>query len=280
MLALIVMAMVLPWRGSVFAPGLLRAERQVTVMTAEPGRLTEVTRDGHAVTAGQTLFSLDNPDIAHDAAFALVEIAGLKARLMGQSFDAAAAADVPVAWQQLEGAVARLRDAQARQAQMDVRAPFSGRLLDVPREIEPGVWLPKREPLGILVDPSAMIVEALVNESDIGRIRQGDSARFRPENDEAAIPLVVRDVSPGASPLVTTPELASVHGGGVPVRRESDGRLKPETAVYRVTFGLPDGLPVSFGARRGTVRIDATPVSLVNRMWRRAAAVVMREAGL
>jgi putative peptide zinc metalloprotease protein len=232
------------------------------------------------VTAGQTLFRLDNPDIVHAAASAMAEIAGLKARLMGQSFDAAAAQDVPVVWQQLESAVARLRDAQARQAQVDVRAPFAGRLLDVPRDLEAGIWLPKREPLGILVDPSAMMVEALVNEADIGRIRPGDTARFRPENDEAIIPLVVRDVSPGASTVVTTPELASVHGGGVPVRRETGGRLKPEGAVYRVTFGLPDGLPASFGVRRGTVRIDATPVSFANRMWRRAAGVVMREAGL
>jgi putative peptide zinc metalloprotease protein len=103
---------------------------------------------------------------------------------------------------------------------------------------------------------------------------------FRPENGEDTIPLVVRDVSPSAAPLVDTPELASIHGGGVPVRREADGRLKPEAAVYRVTFGLPDGLPATFGIRRGMVRIDATPVSFAGRVWRRAAAVVMREAGL
>lgn len=275
-----VAVVVLPWRASVFAPGLLRAERQIAVMTPQPGQLAKVSANGEPVAAGQTLFTLNNPDTAHAAASAQVEIAGLKARLAGQSFDSTAAQDVPVAWQQLEGAVAKLRDAQAREEQMVVKAPFAGRLVDVPRDLEPGIWLPKREQLGILIDPGAMMVEALVNEADIARIKPGDTARFRPENGEDTILLVVRDVSPGAAPLVEAPELASIYGGGVPVRRETDGRLKPEAAVYRVTFGLPDGLPAAFGIRRGTVRIDATPVSLAGRAWRRAAAVVMREAGL
>jgi putative peptide zinc metalloprotease protein len=232
------------------------------------------------VTAGQTLFKLNSPDTEYAAASAEVELAGLKARLAGQPFDAAAAQDVSVAWQELEGSLARLRDAEAEQAQMVVRAPFAGRLVDVPRDVRPGIWLPKREQLAILVDPSAMMVEALVDEADIGRIRPGDTAWFQPEDGETPIRLVVRAVSPSAAALVDTPELASINGGGVPVRREADGRLKPEAAVYRVTFALSDGLPAMFGIRRGTVRINATPVSLASRIWRRAASVVMREAGL
>jgi putative peptide zinc metalloprotease protein len=274
-------ALVLPWRGSVSAPGLLRAERQIAVITAQPGRLDSVTPDGATVAAGQALFTLDNPDTAHAAASAGAEIAGLKARLAGQSFDSSAAQDVPVTWQQLEAALARLRDAEAHAAQLVVRAPFAGRLVDVPHDAVPGVWLPKREQLGILVDPSAMIVEAMVNEADIGRIRRGEAAYFSPENGEAHVPLIVLDVSPSAVPLLEAPELASVHGGGVPVRREADGRLKPEAAVYRVTFSLAEGTPVpEAGIRRGTVRIDAAPVSLAEGVWRRAAAIVMREAGL
>ena len=275
-----VAAVVLPWRGSVFAPGLLRAERQIAVITAEPGQLVDVTADGTTVTAGQTLFALDNPDTAHAAAAADVELAGLKARMVGQSFDSQAAQDLPVAWQQAEGALAQLRDAQAQQARMVVRAPFAGRLVDVPRDVQPGIWLPKREQLGILVDPSAMMVEAMVNEADIGRIKPGDTAWFQPEDGENAIRLVVRDVSPGAVQVLDQPELASIHGGGVPVRREADGRLLPETAVYRVTFTLPNGPSATFGIRRGSVRIDAKPVSLASRAWQRVAAVVMREAGL
>lgn len=280
LLALFVAAMVLPWRGSVFAPGELRAERQIAVLTGQSGRLAVAATDGATVAAGQALFVLENPDTDHAAASALAEIAGLKARLAGQAFDAAAARDLPLTWQELDSAYAQLREAEAQKGHMTVRAPFAGRLVDVPRDLAPGIWLPKREQLGILVDPSAMIVQALVNESDIARIRVGDTARFSPEDGEAPLPLRVTEISPGATPQLDTPELASVYGGGVAARREPDGALKPQAAVYRVALSLPDGVPSSFGIRRGTVRIAAEPMSLAERIWRRAAAVVMREAGL
>jgi putative peptide zinc metalloprotease protein len=277
---LLIAAFVLPWRESVFAPGLLRAERQIGVIVPEPGQLVSLTGNGAAVGAGQTLFVLDNPDLANFAAQAEAEIAGLKTKIAGQAFDSAAASDLPVAWQHLESAYARLSDAHARQAQMAVKAPFAGRLLDVPRDIRTGVWLPKREQLGILVDPAAATAEALVSESDIGRIKRGDKARFWPESGEDTVAMTVRDISPTAVAVIDAPELASVHGGGVPARREQDGRLKPEAAVYRVVFVLPDGTVAPPGIRRGSVRIEGTPQSFADRVWRRVVAVAMREAGL
>ncbi len=279
-LALITAALVVPWRGAVVAPGLIRAGRQIAVITAEPGRLDRISAEGSDVAAGQPLFTLDNPDTPQAAAMARAEIAGLKARLAGQSFDAAAAQDVPVAWRQLEQALARLRDAEAREQRQVVRAPFAGRLVDVPRDAVPGSWVPRREQLGILIDPSSLLAEAMIGEADIGRVQPGVTAHFQPENGESPVALVVRDVSPGAVAWLDAPELASVHGGGVAARREANGRLKPDAAIYRVTLAAADGGAGVSSIQRGTVRIDAAPVSIAGQIWRRAASVVMREAGL
>ncbi len=279
-LTLLVAAFVLPWRESVFAPGLMRAQRQIGIIVPEPGQLVSVAENGAMVTAGQTLFTLSNPDLEHTAARAEAEITGLKAKLAGQAFDASAAHDLPVVWQQLEGAYAQLSDAHAKQAQLVVRAPFAGRLADIPRDLRPAEWLPKREHLGVLIDPSTATAEALVSESDIARIKPGNKARFHPESGETPLEMTVRDVSPTSVPVIDTPELASLYGGGVPVRREQDGRLKPEAAVYRVVFALPDGTVAPPSIRRGTVRIEGAPQSFADRVWRRAVAVVMREAGL
>ena len=269
-----------PWRATVSAPGLLRAGRQISVLTAEPGQVLSVSSNGSVVAAGQALLAEANPDTAYAAAQARAEIDGLKAKLAGQAFDREGAQDLPVSWQQLEAAMARLRDAEARTEQLVVRAPFAGRLDDVPRDLAAGIWVPRREPLGILVDPTAVRVEAMVNEADVARIRAGAVARFAPENGEAPIKLTVADISPGAEPLLTAAELASVNGGGVPVRKGQDGALKPEAAVYRVSLKPLDADFAMAGVRRGTVRIDADPVSLAGGLWRRAWAVVMREAGL
>jgi putative peptide zinc metalloprotease protein len=276
-----IVALVTPWQTSITAPGLLRADRQTPLLTAEPGRLEQVSANQASVTAGQALFTLASPDTEHEQAAATAEIAGLRAKLAGQSFDLESAQDIPVTWQQLEGALARLRDAEASLARLTVRAPFAGVLVDVPHGLEAGVWLPKHEGLGTLVDFSRPTVEALIDEADIARVHPGAEGRFVPENGDQPVRLVVRTISPGALTDLDAPELASVNGGAVAVRPERNGALKAQVAVYRVNLDVTAGAaPRLAGIRRGYVQINGDKVSPLDRMWRRAVAVVMREAGL
>jgi putative peptide zinc metalloprotease protein len=273
--------LVTPWHTRISAPALLRADRQLPLLTAEPGQLVQVSEVGRTVKAGEPLFTLESPDTSHEEAAALADIAGLRARLAGQAFDTDSAQDVPLTWQQLEGALARLRNAQASMRRLVVRAPFDGVLVDVPRGLDPGVWVPRQEHLGMLVDFSRVTVDALVDEADVGRVHPGATARFLPEDGEPPIKLTVRSVSPGALADLDEPELASLNGGSVPVRPERNGTLQVQTAVYRVTLATVSGSPVVLaGLRRGVVDIQGDEVSPLNRIWRRAAAIVMREAGL
>jgi putative peptide zinc metalloprotease protein len=268
-----------PWRGSITAPALLRAAQQTPVLTAEAGRLVRLTANGAAVAEGQALFVLEAPDIAHQRQAAEAELAGLRARLAGLAFDPEAAQDLPVAFGEVAGAVASLRSAEAMADRLIVRAPASGRLVDVPRDLQPGVWLPRREFLGMLISPRAQSVEADLDEADVGRVHPGATARFQPENGEAPIALVVRSISAGAIATLEAPALASVNGGDVAVRRAADGRLVPEAAVYRVMLDLVDPPPETAAVlRRGWVTIAGDRASVVSRLWRRVVAVVVREA--
>jgi putative peptide zinc metalloprotease protein len=270
----------LPWWGEVTAPALLRAERQAILFTAAPGQLAHMTANATPAAAGQVLFTLDSPDTAYQRDDALARVAGLRAQLVGQAFDARATQDLPVTWSQLESAMAQLRSAEATQRLLTTRAPFAGELMDVPRGLVQGAWLPRHEPLGVLVDPASRMVEAALDEAEIARVHPGQTAWFWPEEGGGAIPLVVRSISPGAVGVLESPEFASVYGGGVATRREQDGRLVPEMAVYRVVLDVAEGAAATATARqRGTVHIAADRTSPIERMWRRAVAVVMREAG-
>lgn len=274
-------ALAAPWHAHITAPALLRAERQAPVLTAERGQLLWTSTEGAPVVAGEALFVLESPDMAHEQAAAAAEIAGLRARLLGQAFDPDASADLPVVWQQLEGALARLRGAEAGTARLTVRAPFDGKLVDVPRGLTAGVWLPRHEALGTLVDPGRLMVDAMVDEADIARVHPGATARFVPENGEPSVALTVHAVGPGAVAILDSAELGSIYGGGVPVRREANGQLKSEAAVYRVTLDVSEAHRPSYtGLRRGTVRIEGDKTSTLERIWRRMVSIVMREAGL
>ncbi len=273
-------ALAVPWRGSISAPGLMRAERQVVLLTAAAGRIVQTTPNATKVAAGQALFTLDSPDTTYQRDDALARVRGLRAQLVGQVFDPTGARDMPVTWSELEGAMAQLRSAEATEALLVTKAPFAGRLMDVPRDLADGEWLPRHEALGVLVDPASTVVEAEVNEGDVARIHPGDAALFSPEDGGDPIRLTVRTVSAGAIGTLEAQELASIYGGGVAVRREKDGRLIPETAVYRVVLDIDEGAKQDVAElRRGAVHIEGDRISPIEHIWRRVVAVVVREAG-
>lgn len=272
--------LVVPWQGRISAPALLRAVHQTPIFTAVGGQLVRTSPNAARVTRGETMFVLRSPDIAYQQHAAQYQLKGLRVRLAGLAFDPSSADDMPVALGELASAAARLRSADAEATHLTVRAPFSGLLMDVPRGLRPDVWLPRGELLGILIDPRSQVVEAYVNEADVTRVHPGAAATFWPENGGASVALTVRAVSPTAVATLDQPELASIYGGGVAAHQEKDGRLVPEAAVYRVVLdavGLPPGTPPEL--RRGWVTIDGDRASILFRIWQRAVALAVREAG-
>ncbi len=279
LLLLGLIALAVPWRSHVAAPALLRAERQMTLYTAEPGELRHVTAEGTAVAAGDELFVLGTPKLSYDWLSTSALMRGLRAKLTGQSFDADEASSIAAARQQLDSATAKLRVIEAQAAKLAVRASFAGVLIDVPPVLQPGLSMRRREPLGTLIDPTRQIVEAYVEEGDLARVRPGADAAFFPETGDAPVKLVVAEIDAVAARELETPDLASIHGGGVAVRKDLQSRLVPEIAVYRIV--LTPAAPLADFTRRlrGTVVIAGDRVSLLERLYRQSAALLIRETG-
>lgn len=278
--ALAVLLLVLPWRGQATAPALLRPERQTTLYTAQAGQLAQLTPEGGRVAAGEALFTLVSPDIEARRRKAEAEATGLHRRLAGLSFDNRASDSVELAWQTFDKAVAEWRDLSAQSDALVVRAPFAGVVVDLPTYLRPGLWMGKREALGVLMDPASWMVEAYVDEASLSRVAPGDRATFYAENGEAPVALAVAGIDDTSTRELAVPELASVNGGGVPVRETHSHRLVPENSVYRVLLRPADGTPPATALRRGTVVMDASAESILAQLWRHAVAVVVRESGL
>lgn len=279
-LAIVLLLLIVPWRHEVSAPALLRAARQTTLYVAEPGRVTELPRNGTRVSAGDSMFVLASPTVAYHKAVAVATLAGVEARMKGQSFDPESASMIGVGQQELEGALASLDDVASQEALLTVRAPFAGMITDVPLTLREGEWLPRREALGVLIDPSSQVVEAYIGESDLGRVHPGARGRFYPENGDAPVELTVASVGTASVRALDVQDLASVNGGGVAVRKDRDGKLVPESAIYRATL-VPAGPSAPITKRlRGTVTIDADRSGFLGRIYRRAAALVIRESEL
>jgi putative peptide zinc metalloprotease protein len=269
--------LVVPWRSEVSAPALERAAKQATLYVAEPGRLVKQAANGAVVAAGQPLFELQSPTVEYHKALALATLSGVQSRMKGQAFDPEQAAMIGVGERELQGAIAAVDQVAAQEALLTVRAPFAGVVTDVPPMRE-GEWLPRREALAMLIDPSSTAVEAFVGEADLTRVHPGAHARFFPENGDPPVDLVVSSVETTSARVLDVAELASVYGGGVAVRKASDNKLIPETAVYRAVLVPRDPRVKAWRRLRGQVDIDGDRASLLGQIYRRVVAVIISES--
>ncbi len=271
-----------PWRGTVEAPALFRAEQQVQLYAPVGARLEAVlAKAGDTVRAGQPLYRFAAPDLAHEAEALDREIATLRWQASFQVLDPEAAARLRVVRQMLDGATAR-RAALAQQlARLEVTAPFDGVVAEQALPLAPGEWLPSGEWLGTLVAPARAVTEAYVAEADLTRLAPGAKARFVAEDPaRPALDLTVAEVSATATRRLTAaPELASPHGGRIPALPDRDGNLVPETAVYRVLLSPADTIAAPPMALRGTVLVQGERRSLAGRLLTTVTAVLVRESG-
>lgn len=171
-----------PWQPQVTAVGSLRAVHGVEVTTQVAGMVQSVDfRSGQTARSGQVLVQLNAaPDIAklhalqaaaHYAALTYQrDILQYKAQAIGKATLDAATAD----WKSAEAQVA----AQAALvAEETVRAPFAGRLGIT--TVNPGEYLQPGTAIVSLESLDPIFVDFRLPQSDLSRIRVGQSARVR-----------------------------------------------------------------------------------------------------
>jgi putative peptide zinc metalloprotease protein len=276
--ALLVALLFVPWRGRVDAPGMLRAEQQLGLLAAEPGRLVAMVGENARVAKGDVLFRLESVEIDRAVKVATAQLEAAQAGLSTGAFDADRRRAQQASYAKVAEATAALLKAQTRAANLLVRAPFAGEVRDIPASLRLGDDIRRREGLGVLVSPESAVVEAYVAEADLDRIAPGAKASFL-LLDGTTMQLAVSEVGHASTRQLEVPELASVHDGPIAVRRGSGNALVPDRTIYRV-------LLVGEGQTRLTSRIvghaviEAPKRSAAAAIYRRAVALVMRESSL
>lgn len=275
-MALLLVVLLVPWRGRIDAPALWRSERQVALLAAEPGRIVSMTREGTEVSAGDAVFRLESVEIAHDIATARAQLEGAQADQMAGTYNPERRRAQQAASARTSEAVATLARSESRAGLLEVVAPFAGQVRDVPPDLQVGTQVRRLERLGVLVAAGDSIVEAYVAEADLERVRVGATARFI-QVDGATLPLVVSEIAHASTRVLDVPELASTHEGPIAVRRGPQNSLVPENATYRVVLVGAEPMGPARSRAVGTVVIDAPPRSFFDIVYRRAVALLLRE---
>jgi putative peptide zinc metalloprotease protein len=272
--------MAVPWRGTVHGDALVGAERRAMLYAPAPSQVVEVAAaPGMYVAEGQPLFRLSAPQLDHDAGQLRRTVDALTSQIGALSGQQDSSARATLLTLERETVRQRLAGVEAAIAQLDLRAPFVGEVVELADPLQRLEWVERGEPLALVVDRSSTLAEALVSEQDLHRIAVGSHAMVRPRNpDLAAIPATVEAIDTSALRVLHDPALASTRGGPIAAREDRNGTTVPEIPVYRVRL-RPTASVTLDRMELATVRIDATAESLAARLWRNLWGGVLRESG-
>ncbi len=277
LVALLVLAF--PWARSVRGEGWLHAEQQQLIYSPFPARVASL-HPGGAVKAGDTLVLLDSPDTRSKAVQSRI-LADALALQLDQTVGRSDGVDKrAILAEQLGQQLAELGAQQAELRRLSLTAPFDGVLLDFDHDVRKGVWITANQPVALLIDPASWVVDALVEQNALQRIRPGSQVRFyRRGSPQAPVAGEVMAIDSARAQVLPHPMLATDHGGRVPAAKQSNGALVPRDALYRVRIRVARdaGQPLAVGL--GSAVIEGERRSLLADAWTAVASVFIRESG-
>jgi putative peptide zinc metalloprotease protein len=281
LLVLLLLLLVVPWQNGVSYTALLRPADYARIYSPEAARVRIVhVSQNDQVIQGQLLVELVSPELEFNITSEAVRVRALQWQLQRHQSVASLREYGDVAREQLQQSLARLHRYEGKHDSLQVRAPFDGIVKQLEPNMHEGRWVYPRLPLLYLSGNNGLVVETFIREQDIGVVEQGARSNFYPSTSSyPVIPLQVIAVDRASSRYIESPWFTSEYGGDVPVTRDSKQRARSQEAVYRVLLAPSVDTPEPSSLLRGTVRIEGDAHSLIVRVWRAAAAVLIRESG-
>ncbi len=268
-----------PWQNAVVLPAVLRGYPHAYLYAPVAAHVETVSlQRGDTVTIGDPLVSLSAPDLEREIVLARLRIDIAKKMVLREAAGSVVRQNIVVLRQRLLAERSRLAGLEKRKALLQVRAPVSGKVVEVAKEIHAGRWINETQPLGLIVGGESTQIKAYVTEQDLARITVGQKGLFIP--DDRSRPMVetkIRSVAEINTEKLEEPYLASILGGNLPAHFSKQGELIPERSIYQVE--LETANHASNQVVRGVVRLAGERQAVVGNLWRHALAVLIRESG-
>lgn len=279
---LIVLAalLVVPWQTRISAPAIVQPANMQRLFPPYAAQLQEMLiKEGENIRAGQPLMVFDSPELQFQASQAALEAIATLEKLSRQQVNEEYQRQRTVLVQQWQEAEARSVAIRAELKKREVKAPFDGVVLMLENSLVPGVWVPENQILAVVGDAGQHKVVAYLSESDLELLAPGEIAHYVSDNpDIEKVDLKVLRVDTAAVSVLDHPMLSSTLGGPIATRLDSEQRLRPVHAIYRVTLEPPSYSRFR-QLDRGVVHLQGRAQSIVGSWYRSATAVLVRESG-
>lgn len=271
----------IPWQRNVPVAAVMRGQI-ADIYLPESGQLLSmpnITQD--TVEEGDILFELTSPQLERDIEQATARYTELRWTQASQGFNSNLRSQSRVVNSELLTQNEILRGLLEKNEQLTIRAPLSGKIVDIAPDIRLGDWLSIGSKIATVVDTDNMEIIAYLEESQLDRIELGSPARFFPENIEnGVIEAYVRGIDMVAVTELDNPYQASTFGGGIAVREDQDGTMNLVSSHYRIELGIYGADQINKDkVVRGTAVVEGKPVSFFSRVRKQFVAVFLRESG-
>jgi putative peptide zinc metalloprotease protein len=273
--------LVLPWSESVAIPAILESSKLVQIYPIRAAEIVSVhVRAGQDVKTGDLLLVLQAADIAVEENVARVRLDEIRSRLNRQAADGRDRSDSLILEGEGQSLAMRLEGLTQERAELEVRAPSSGTVVELGTGLHPGRWVSTKDPLALINASQSVRVSGYVSENDLPRLPPHATGRFTPEVPTApSFDIQLEELAISGAASIDVAGLASVHGGAIDVQPDAHQRLVPTTAQYLVTMSTTSPPNVGIASSiRGTAHLTGTAESAVSRLWRRVLKVLVRES--
>ncbi len=277
-------ALIVPWSSSVSVPAVLEAQGLIEVHPPTPAYVNAVpVIPGQTVAAGQTLLSMSAPLLKRELGLAEKKLAIIALRQSRRASDQTDR-EAAVVLDQESAALQEKRAGIRRQlGELEVRAPASAYLAEMRTGLAAGQWVGMAEPLFIVRSETAAEIRGVVDQASLWRVREGDRARFVP--DDIMLPSLdakVIAIASASSEALEQLELVANFGGQVPAHVDAQGRAVAETAQYPIRASIANGVTLDMLQKSvvGVMVVEGQRESLLARAWRQTLRVLVRESGL
>ena len=273
--ALIALGMV-SWQTTVKGFGWVHANNQHIIYTPTAGKLVAMAPPGQ-IKQGQQIFTLNSPDIALEAlkSEGLAQSREDELRsLSGQEDGESRRATLENQQDKFNAEVKLHKDELSR---MDLTAPFAGTLQDIDDSLSIGTWVHPKNAMAVLIDPQSWIIDAMIEEAEISRVKLGDTAEiYLQDADFNKLVGKVTAIDTAKINSLPHPMLDAQYGGNI-ATLQGDKSI-PTQGFYKVRVQFSQQ-PALNKMALAHVQIETQAKAWLPTAFERVAALFVRESG-
>jgi len=272
---------ILPVSGRVDVPVIVEPVAYERLYPPSAAKLVEIAavNDGQVVK-GQLLFRFESSQLQQSIKLTKVKIKLVGARLARAAADEKDKSQLLPLRQEMAALQSSLAGFMLEQEQFSVRAPISGKLKDINRELHIGRWVRASDRLVTITAAQGFIAKGYILERDLWRVAKGDGGKYVPDDFLIGKSRVkVKDISLASSSQLELKSLVSVFGGKIASRKGENGEIVAVGAAYQITLEFDREPHDTSKISRGIAQLEGIPESIAARVWRQVLQVLVRESG-